>query len=74
MKKTYLLNGLDCANCAAKMETAIGNISGVKSASVNFLTTKLIIEFEEGADADGIISQAEKIVRKIEPDVRIKKA
>ncbi len=43
MKKTYKLQDLDCANCAAKMEDAIGRLDGVSSARVNFMTQKLTI-------------------------------
>ena len=44
MKKTYLLEGLCCANCAAKIERGVADIDGVTDASVNFLTTKLTFE------------------------------
>lgn len=47
MKKTYKMENLDCANCAAKMETAIGKLPGVEKVSVNFLMQKLTIEAEE---------------------------
>jgi cation transport ATPase len=47
MKKTFLLEGLDCANCAAKMEKAINALDGVSRATVNFMTTKLVIEGED---------------------------
>ena len=67
MKKAYRLEDLGCANCAAKMEEAIGKLEGVESASVNFMTQKLTII---AADElfDGILEQAKKIVKKIEPD------
>lgn len=73
MKKTFRLEGLDCANCAAKMEKAINELDGVKEATVNFMTTKLIIEGEDDKMPEIIIS-AEKIVKKIEPDTVMKKA
>ena len=73
MKKSFRLEGLGCANCAAKMEKAINELDGVTNATVNFMTTKMIIEGEEDKMAD-IILAAEKIVKKIEPDVIIKKA
>ena len=40
MKKTYLLEGLDCANCAAEVERNVAKLDNVNSASVNFLTLK----------------------------------
>ena len=55
------------------METAIQKLDGVSSASVNFMTTKLVIEGDE-ARMDQILSQAAAIVKKIEPDVVIRKA
>lgn len=73
MKKVFRLEGLGCANCAAKMEREISGLEGVSSATVNFMTTKLIIEGEDDKMPD-ILVAAEKIVKKIEPDVVLKKA
>ncbi len=50
MKKTYKID-VDCANCANKMEEAAKATTGVKDATVNFMTLKMNVEFEEGADA-----------------------
>lgn len=66
MKKKFQLQGLDCANCAAKMEKAIREIEGVKEATVNFITQKLIIEGDD-EKMPAIIKAAEKIVKDIEP-------
>ena len=44
MKKMYMMEDLDCANCAAKMEEAISKIEGVTSARVSYLAQKLILE------------------------------
>ena len=74
MKKQFRLEGLDCANCAAKMEKDIGALSGVTTASVNHMTTKLVFETAEGADVDNIVAEAEKIVHKHEPEVVMKRA
>lgn|GEM_PF-248488 len=71
MRKTYRLEGLGCANCAAKMERAIGRLEGVKSATVNFLTTKLIIDAED-TEMDRIEQEARKIIKKIEPYCEMK--
>lgn len=73
MKKAYRLDGLDCANCAAKMENAIAKLDGVSSTSVNFMTRKLIVEAEE-EKMPLILESAAKIIKKIEPDVVMKKA
>ncbi|WP_312699246.1 cation transporter [Sedimentibacter sp.] len=73
MKKTFKLVGLDCANCAAKIENAVQKISGVTSANVNFMTTKMVIEGDD-SKMDDIIAEATAIVKKLEPDVEVKKA
>ena len=49
MKKTYKIE-VDCANCANLMEDAARKTAGVQSATVNFTTQKMIVEFAEGAD------------------------
>lgn len=72
MKKTFRLEGLDCANCAAKIERAVNELDGVKSATVNFMTTKMVIEAEDEKIAD-IVAASEKIIKKIEPDTVMKK-
>ncbi len=73
MKKKFILEGLGCANCAAKMEKAINELDGVKEATVNFMTQKLVIEGED-EKMPTIVQAAEKIVKDIEPDTVMKKA
>ncbi len=70
VKKTFRLEDLDCAHCAAKMEDGIRKLDGVTEVSINFLAQKLIIEADEEC-FDDIMKQAVKIVKKIEPDCRI---
>lgn len=73
MTKKYVLQGLDCSNCAAKMERAISRLDGVKKATVNFITQKLVIEGDEEKMPE-IIRQAEKTVQSIESQVKMRKA
>jgi len=73
MKKAFRLEGLGCANCAAKIENAIRKLNGVNAASVNFLTTKMTIEADDDK-MDDIVRAASDIVRRIEPDVVVKPA
>lgn len=73
MKKSFKLVGLDCANCAAKIETAVQKIDGVQSATVSFMTTKMTIEAER-EEMPAIVEQAEALVKKLEPDVKMVKA
>lgn len=70
MKKTFKLEDLDCANCAAKMEDGIKKIDGVQSASVSFIMQKMTIEAQDES-FDEIMKKVEKVCRKIEPDCRI---
>ena len=70
MKKTFRLEELDCANCAAKMEAAIRKLDGVQSVTISFMTQRLTLEAGD-ADFDAIVKQAAAICRKIEPDCRI---
>lgn len=70
MKKTFILEELDCANCAAKIEEAVGKIDGVTSASVTFLTQKMKVELDDAKEAD-IVSEIKAIVKKFEPDVNV---
>lgn len=67
MKKRYMIEDLCCANCAAKMEEQIRKIEGVNSANVNFLTQKLTLDADE-ARLDSVLDEAERIIKKIEPD------
>ena len=73
MKKAFKLEGLDCANCAAKIENAVKKLAGVTAASVNFETTKMVIEAED-ARIDEVVQSAHEIVRTFDPDVIVKKA
>lgn len=70
MKKIYKLKGLDCANCVAKMESQVQKIKGVESASISFMTGRMIIECNE-ENLDEIMKQAKKAIKREEPDVTI---
>ena len=70
MNKTFTLEDLDCAHCAAKMEDAIKKIDGVTSASISFMTQKLTIEAADN-EFNKILKMAQKVIKKIEPDCRI---
>ncbi len=70
MKKTYNIE-VDCANCANKMEEATKKTEGIKTATVNFMTQKMIVEFEDGADAKAVMKQVLKNCKKVESDCEI---
>ena len=70
MKKTYKID-VDCASCADKMEVAAKKTPGVKDAVVNFMTLKMKVEFDEGADADAVMKDVLKNCKKVESDCEI---
>ena len=70
MKKTYGIE-VDCANCALKMEEAAKKTSGVKDATVSFMTQKMKVEFEDGAAADTVMQEVLKNCKKVESDCEI---
>ncbi|MCD7882303.1 MAG: cation transporter [Lachnospiraceae bacterium] len=70
MKKTYKIE-VDCANCANKMEEAAKKTAGVKNATVNFMTLKMIVEFEDGADPKAVMPAVLKNCKKVEDDCEI---
>lgn len=68
MEKNYQLKGLDCANCAAKIERAVSKVDGVTAANVDFINQKMSISCQK-ADLPTVETQALAIVNKLEPDV-----
>ena len=70
MKKTYKID-VDCANCANKMEEAAKATAGVKDAVVNFVTLKMSVEFEEGAEPKTVMQDVLKNCKKVEDDCEI---
>ena len=67
MKKRFKLTDLDCANCAAKMETAIKKLDGVNDATVSFMAQKLTIDADD-ARFDEIMQEVVAVCKKVEPD------
>ncbi|GIM29254.1 cadmium-translocating P-type ATPase [Clostridium polyendosporum] len=72
VKKRLLLDGLCCANCAAKIEDKVSKLNGVASASVNFVSKTLTMEIEEEDKVSELIAATKQIVTNIEPDVTVK--
>lgn len=71
MKKTYGIE-VDCANCALKMEDAKPKkTAGVKDATVSFMTQKMKVEFDEGADVASVMQDVLKNCKKVESDCEI---
>ena len=70
MKKSYKIE-VDCANCANMMEVAAKKTPGVKDCTVSFMTRKMKVEFEEGADVDAVMKQVVANCKKVEPDCEV---
>lgn len=70
MKKTYKID-VDCANCANKMEEAANKTEGVKNAVVNFMTLKMIVEFEDGVNAKEVMGCVLDNCKIVEDDCEI---
>lgn len=70
MKKTFFVEDLDCAHCAAKIEEGIKKIDGVEFCSLSFIAQRLVLEAEESRFPE-IIKEVKKVIKKIEPDCKI---
>ena len=67
-KKILLVTGLCCANCATKIETKSKKLPGVKAVSVDFISSKLVLEVEKKLEMNKIVDEVIKIVKQVEPD------
>ena len=70
MKLSYKLSGLDCANCAAKLERAIDKIKIVDKVSISFMSQVMVIEADE-RNCDAVLGEAVKVASKLMPKVNI---
>lgn len=67
MKKNFKLDGLDCANCAAKIEKKVKSLDGVKDATVSFFAQKLVLEADDDK-FDAIVKEVTELVHRVDPD------
>lgn len=67
MEKIFILDGLDCANCAAKIEEAVSKLDGVENVSVSFMTQRMTFEIEN----EKKLKEIKDLIKKIESDVDI---
>lgn len=70
MKRVYILEDLDCAHCAAKIETDVAGLAGVESAAISLMAQKLTVNCSEDIK-DTLTADVKKIVAKYEPDVEV---
>ncbi|WP_312692071.1 heavy metal translocating P-type ATPase [Caproiciproducens sp.] len=70
-KRVMYLLGLDCADCAKRIETAVSRMDGIQSASIDFATQKLTIEVSDKGSLAVLARQAAQMIKEMEPDVEI---
>lgn len=68
MKKKFKIKGLDCANCAAKIEDEIKKIDGVKDANVSFMTENLKLEVADDSKFNEVLDEVCDVIKRVEPD------
>lgn len=71
MRKTYQLEDLECANCAAKMERDISAFPEVKKCTITFMTSRMSITVEDDANLEDVLDRAQKVMRSYEKDCTI---
>ncbi|TYQ12824.1 UNVERIFIED_CONTAM: Cd2+/Zn2+-exporting ATPase [Acetivibrio alkalicellulosi] len=71
MKKELILDGLDCADCSLKIELQVKKISGIKNATLNFITKKLVLEFDDNLKYEKIADKVTQTIKNIESDIKI---
>lgn len=71
MTRTFLLEDLDCAHCAQKIQDKVSKIDGVSNCKVTFLTTKMVYDVEDDKN-EAVEKEMKKIVKSLEPDVTVK--
>lgn len=70
MSKTFKIE-VDCANCANLVEDAAKKVAGVKDVTVSFMTQKMKVSFEDGANEEAVMAEVLRVARKVEPDFEI---
>lgn len=71
MKKVCKVENIDCANCALKIEEKVNKLNGVKKATLNFFTEKLILECEDSVDFDTLSKEIKRVGKTVERDFNI---
>ena len=72
VKKEFILEGLGCAHCAAKIEEKVSELDGINSANVNFMTKTLTLEMKEANGMEALMNSVTNVVTNIESKVKVK--
>ena len=70
-ERIFTIDGLDCANCAAKLERSLNTIPEIKHAAIDFMTKRLTIEAEE-AQMEQAVSKAKTMIARMEPQASVR--
>ena len=70
MKSTFKIKGIDCANCAAQLENALNKVEGVESASISFMSERMVLEYDE-QNKEEVMKKVKKVIKKEEPDATL---
>lgn len=70
MKKTYKLQNVDCASCAAKIENGIRKLADVIDVKVNFMGQRMILEAPDDK-FDAVFKQSKKVIKRIDSDISL---
>ena len=70
MERIYIIKGLDCANCARKLEEKLQKVEGVNTCNVSFMMQRISLDIED-SKAEEIINNIKKVCKKVEPDMEI---
>ena len=70
MKRVFILKGLDCPNCSAKIEKEVGELDGVTSSTVNLMNQTLTVQAGTSVAAS-LLDTVTTIVHSHEPDVEV---
>jgi len=71
MERIYFINGLDCANCAAKLERHLNEIVYFDNVIIDFMAQKLIITVNDEEQLQKGLLEAKKIIERVEPGVTV---
>lgn len=70
MKKVIMMENLDCAHCAQKIEDAVRKIEGVNNVSVNFMLQKMTLETCDDCPKK-VLADIKHVCKQIEPDCKL---
>lgn len=72
IKKQYYVEGIDCANCAAKIEERVRGLNEIEEANLDFVFKKLTFQIKDGSEEKKVFNKVREIVKAVEPDVDLK--